>query len=195
MCLLAALIMLPMIPLEADEVVAMFQHLKQAKARGDRGGSLWKIFWLGGQADGCTADERSPALVELPEKPRQIFMASIWGMSFPWMLTVSTVVGVLLMLAPTWFGVDIRTTAADISHLGGALIVTVSVVCMGEVLRTGRLLNVLLGLIVAIGPWLLEDVSTAFAVTNTVSGLVVAALAVPRGKLTESYGAWDKYIR
>ncbi|MFG0262090.1 MAG: vitamin K epoxide reductase family protein [Novipirellula sp. JB048] len=33
-CLLAALIMLPMIPLEVDEVIAMFQHVRQAKKRG-----------------------------------------------------------------------------------------------------------------------------------------------------------------
>lgn len=195
MCLLAALIMLPMIPLEADEVVAMFQHVKQAKARGDRGGSLWKIFWLGGKADGCTADERSPALLDLPQKPGSIFKASIWGMSFPWTLVVSTALGVLLMTAPTWLGIDIQTTAADIGHLGGALIVTVSVVCMGEVLRIGRYLNVILGLFVAIGPWLLGDVPTAYVAINTLVGLTVLGLAIPRGIITQSYGAWDKFIR
>src|SRR5690606_2823066 len=38
MCLLAAVIMLPMIPLEVDEVFAMIQHLREAKKRGDRDG-------------------------------------------------------------------------------------------------------------------------------------------------------------
>lgn len=42
-CLLAALIMLPMIPLEFDEVFAMFQHMKEAKSRGDRSGSFGKF--------------------------------------------------------------------------------------------------------------------------------------------------------
>ncbi len=40
MCLVAAGVMLPMIPLEVDEVVAMGQHMVEAKRRGDRGGSL-----------------------------------------------------------------------------------------------------------------------------------------------------------
>ena len=194
MCLLAAMIMLPMIPLEVDEVIAMFQHLKQAKQRGDRGGSLWTIFWKGGQSDGCKPDERSPALIEFPKRPWELFKASFWGMSFPWTLVASTALGVVLMFCPTWFGVAIETRAADIDHLGGALIVTMSVITMGEVVRIGRYLNVVLGLAVAAGPWLLGG-DMGYALTSTVLGLLVAVLAVPRGKVTETFGAWDRWIR
>lgn len=195
MCLLAALIMLPMIPLEIDEVIAMFQHLRQAKARGDRGGSLWRIFWKGGTAEGCTPDERSPELMQLPQRPVKVFLASIWGMSFPWTLVVSTVLGIGLMFCPTWFGVGIKTIAADIAHLGGALVVTVSVICMGEVVRIGRYLNVVLGLIVAAAPWLVADGQFAFSITSTVIGLLVGVLAFPRGPKKESYGKWDRWVR
>ncbi|MEX2592154.1 MAG: vitamin K epoxide reductase, partial [Anditalea sp.] len=59
-------------------------------------------------------------------------------MSFPWTLTVSTILGIWLMFAPAVFGVGTETLAADINHLGGALIAVVAVVCMGEVLRIGR---------------------------------------------------------
>src|SRR5690606_34911266 len=111
LCLVAAAIMLPMIPLEADEVVAMLQHVKQAKRRGDRGGSLWAIFWKGGRADGCTPDERSPALVELPNAPQHVLHSAVWGMSVPWSLLASTVAGVVLMFLPTWYGIDIREAA------------------------------------------------------------------------------------
>lgn len=193
LCLLAALIMLPMIPLEADEVVAMGQHMVEAKRRGDRGGSLWQIFWKGGSADGCTPDERSPMLTTLPEKPGRVFLASIWGMSFPWTLAASAVLGMWLMLAPTVFGTE--KPAANVGHLGGAWIVTVSVISMGEVLRLGRWLNVLLGLGIAVVPWLLEGSTTAGAVNATVVGLLVAALAIPRGRKTETYGLWDKLVR
>lgn len=195
MCLLAALIMLPMIPLEVDEVVAMCQHVRQAKARGDRGGSFWAIFWKGGLAEDCEPDERSPELLQFPEKPCALFQASIWGMTFPWTLVVSTVLGVVVMTCPTLFGVSIESHAADISHLGGALIVTVSVIAMGEVVRMGRYLNVLLGLIVAVGPWMLAQDSVGFAVTNTLLGLATIALAIPRGRKRESYGEWDRYVR
>jgi len=44
LCLVAAAIRWPMLPLEADEVVAMGQHLKQCKRRGER---LWTVFWKG----------------------------------------------------------------------------------------------------------------------------------------------------
>jgi hypothetical protein len=151
LCLLAAAIMLPMIPLEVDEVVAMGQHVRQAKRRGDRGGSLWTIFWKGGQAGSATEDERSPELMSLPQQPVKVFRASIWGMTAPWTLVVSAAVGVWLMAAPGTLGTE--GMAAHILHLGGALVVTVSVIAMGEVVRTLRLLNMLLGLVVAIGPW------------------------------------------
>lgn len=193
MCLLAALIMLPMIPLEADEVVAMGQHMIEAKRCGDRGGSLWAIFWKGGKAEGCTPDERSPMLMALPEKPWKVFIASIWGMSFPWTLTVSAVLGLWLMASPAVFGTD--KPAADIDQLGGALIVTISVVCMGEVIRVGRYLNVLLGLVVVGCAWLLDGATIIGSVNSTVAGLIVVALAIPRGPKTETYGLWDKYVR
>jgi uncharacterized membrane protein len=194
-CLIAAAIMLPMIPLEVDEVVAMGQHLVDAKRRGDRDGSLWWIFWQGGGADDCTPDDRSPPLQDLPEHPWKVFVASIWGMSFPWTLTVSTLLGIGVMCLPAAFGVGIETGAADVAHLGGALIVTFSVICMGEVLRVGRFGNVLLGAIVAASPWLLAGGDTTYAVVNTVLGVAVALLALPRGPKTESYGSWDRFVR
>lgn len=193
MCLLAALIMLPMIPLEVDEVIAMLQHVRQARKRGDRGGSLWKIFWMGGKADGCTADERSPEIYAFPKKPLEVFKASIWGMSFPWTLAISAALGITLMFCPTWFGLSIKSFAADVGHLGGALIVTVSIVCMGEVVRTGRYLNVVLGIIVAASPWLLSE-ATGYALTCTLIGGMVFALAIPRGAITQTYGAWSHYV-
>ncbi|WP_231993571.1 vitamin K epoxide reductase family protein [Pseudobythopirellula maris] len=195
MCLLAALIMLPMIPLEVDEVVAMCLHVVRAKRRGDRGGSLWAIFWKGGEAEGCTPDERSPELIELPRRPREVFLASIWGMSFPWTLTASTALGVALMAAPAWLGVGVETAAADVAHIGGALIATVSVVCMGEVVRVGRLLNIPLGVAVAAAPWALDGGGVVYGVACTAMGLAVAALSAPRGVVCERYGSWDRFVR
>jgi hypothetical protein len=125
----------------------------------------------------------------------QLFQASIWGMSYPPTLIVATVAGVVLMFSPTWFGIDIRTHAADIAHLGGALTVTVAVIAMGEVLRIVRYLNVLLGLIVAAGPWLTDGMTFGYDATCSALGLLVAALAVPRGAKLETYGGWDRYVR
>lgn len=191
-CLLTAIIMLPMIPLEIDEVIAMGQHMVQRKRKGD---SLWKVFWKGGKPVEHNTDERSPQLAKFPQKPKKVFMASIWGMSFPWTLSVSTILGIWLMFAPAVFGVGIETTAADINHLTGALIAVVAVVCMGEVLRAGRYLNVLLGLVVAVVPWFVQDGNVALNISGTITGLVVAVISIPRGQKTERYGLWDRFVK
>ena len=191
MCLVAAGIMLPMIPLQADEVVAMGQHLVRAKRRGF---GLWKAFWKGGPPeDDATMDERSPAMASLPEQPRRVIAAAVWGMSLPWTLVVSSLMGVVLMATPGLF--DVVKPASNVYHLGGALIVVVAVVCMGEVLRVGRYLNVLLGLGVAILPWVLEGAPLSSQLAAIVGGLLVAALALPRGVIRDRYGSWDRFVR
>jgi uncharacterized membrane protein len=189
-CLAAAAIMLPMIPLEIDEVVAMGQHLVQARRKGT---SLWEAFWKGGPADeDATPDERSPALVSLPDQPGHVFQASIWGMSFPWTLVVSTGLGILLMAMPGTLGLE--KPVATVFHLGGSLVVVTSVICMGEVVRAGRYLNVVLGLGITALPWFLGGGTLAAQLIALVAGLAVAGLAFPRGPKTENYGLWDRYV-
>jgi len=192
LCLLAAAIMLPMIPLEVDEVIAMAQHMIQRKRRGD---SLWKVFWKGGEPIEQNQDERSPELMELPQHPRKVFKASIWGMSFPWTLVVSTMLGIWLMFAPAAFGISIEATAADVNHLGGALIVVTAVICMGEVVRRGRYLNILIGMAVATVPWFLSDSNLALNTSSSITGLLVVALSIPRGIVNEYYGSWNQYVK
>jgi len=115
-------------------------------------------------------------------------------MSAPWTLVASAVIGACLVTLPSWFDIPIKATPADINHLCGSLIVVVAVICMGEVVRAGRYLNILLGLAVAVLPWFLGDAGTTVKVIDTVAGLVVAGLAIPRGIKKEQYGLWDKYI-
>lgn len=188
-CLVAAGIMLPMIPLEFDEVIAMGQHVfKNVK----KGASFWTVFWKGGDPEGSDSDERSPALVDLPAKPVAVMAASVWGMSVPWTLLLSSILGVALMATPGVLGMEKH--ASDVFHLGGSLIVVVSVVCMGEVVRAGRYLNVLLGAIVAVAPWFLSGADTAGQVWGLLAGVAVVALAFPRGVVRERYGGWDRYV-
>src|SRR5690606_323757 len=133
-------------------VIAMGQHMVQAKRRGD---NLWDVLWKGGKPFEHNEDKRSPKLMQFPQKKWAVFKASIWGRSFPWTLVVSTILGIWLMFAPAVFGLKTTATPADINHLCGSLIVVVSVICMGEVVRIGRYVNILLGLAVAVVPWFL----------------------------------------
>lgn len=191
LCLFSAIVMLPMIPLQIDEVVAMWQHMVQRKQRGD---SLWKVFWKGGEALSTETDQRSPEMAEFNESPWKVFKSSIWGMSFPWMLTISTVLGLWLMASPTVFGIGIETPFADLNHLGGALVIVFAVMAMAEVLRSFRYFNVLLGLILAVMPWFIDDVNLVVTLSSSITGLFVMALSFSKGKVLEKYGLWDKHV-
>jgi len=191
LCLFSALVMLPMIPLQIDEVIAMWQHMVQRKQKGD---SLWEVFWKGGEALSTESDKRSPELAEFIDSPWMVFKSSIWGMTFPWKLTISTIIGLWLMVSPTVFGIGIETSFADLNHLGGALIIVFAVVAMAEVLRSFRYFNVLLGLILAVMPWFIEDVNLGLTLSSSLSGLFVMALSFSKGKIREDYGLWNKYV-
>jgi hypothetical protein len=189
LCLLAAAIMLPMIALTVDEVIAMSQHLAEARRRGE---SLWRTFWLGGSAESSQHDERSPAMVELPQRPGRVLRASLWGFSVPGTLGAATLLGIWLMLTPAMFGLEDR--AGDGFHLIGALIIVVAVIALGEPLRALRYLNLPLGLAAAVLPWLLEGGTTAGAFSGAVAGALVALSALPRGPVRERYGTWDRLV-
>lgn len=189
MCLLAAAIMLPMLPLEVDEVIAMGQHMVQARRRGE---PFWQTFWKGGPAEDSEPDRRTPALHTLPEQPGAVIVSGFWGMSIPWTLALSAVLGVWLMFAPWPLGM--QGWAANLNRLGGALIVVTAVISMGEPVRAGRFLNVLLGLVVAAGPWMVDGGTPAGRIGGTVVGVLVAFLAVPRGPKRETYGLWDRFV-
>lgn len=193
MCIVAAAIMLPMIPLEVDEVVAMGQHVRDSARRGDRDGSTWKVFWMGGSGEDSQPSERMPPVHRFADDPWSALKASVWGFTPTMTLSVSAAVGVWLLAAPAVFGVDIRSGAADVAHIGGAAIVVTAVVSMGEVARGLRWLNVVLGIGVAALVWL-TDPGTAYAGVLLVSGALVAALAVPRGRVREQYADWQRYI-
>jgi hypothetical protein len=187
-CLLAAGIMLPMIPLEVDEVMAMGQFLIRARRRGE---SLWHVFWYGGSVDEGGTDEALTQLPELPERPGAVLATAVRGMTLPWTLLVSAAIGVWLMTAPAVLG---KTgMPAHIDHLAGALIVTVSIISGAEVIRPFRYGNVLLGLIVAVGPWIYGGAGFG-ATIDTLAGAAVVVLAIPGGIRKERYGLWEKYI-
>ncbi|WP_027714174.1 vitamin K epoxide reductase family protein [Desulfuromonas sp. TF] len=188
-CLLAAAIMLPMIPLQVDEVIAMSQFMVQAKREGK---PFWRTFWKGDTVEG-KMDERSPAIAEFPKQPWRLFRASLWGMTFPWTLLVSVLLGAWLMGAPALF--EAIKPMADVEHISGALIVTISVIAMGEPVRVGRYLNVAVGLAVGACPFLLTGASSAGRINDLLVGLAVIALSLPRGKIRESFGAWDRFVR
>ena len=141
--------MFPMIPLQIDGVIAMWQHMVQRKQKGD---SLWKVFWKGGDALSTKNDQRPPELVKFVDGPWRVFKSSLRGMTAPWTLTVSVIIGFWLMISPSVFRMGIESSAANMNHLGGALVIIFAVTAMAEVLRSFRCFNAALGLELVVIP-------------------------------------------
>lgn len=185
LCLLAAAIMLPMIPLEVDEVVAMGQFLKKSVKSGR---PFWRTFWRGGTVEGGGPDDRSP---DIGAAPREVIPGMFWGVSVPWTLALAGVLGAWLMAAPAVLGHGGAT--ADSDRLAGAVVLVVAVISFAEVLRAGRFLNVLLGAWIAASGWILAGGTERWA--SLAAGLLVAVLSILKGPVREQYGAWDRLVR
>lgn len=96
------------------------------------------------------------------------------------------------MAAPAIFGVE--KPASVFLHLGGALAVVWAVLAMGEVLRPLRLLNVPVGLAVAVGPWVTGGTPLVAQLVAAVAGVAVLLLSLPRGPKKERYGLWERWV-
>ena len=185
-CLVAAAAMLIMVALTLDEVVAMLQFLVQARRKGQ---PLWQVFWQGGTL------RESPEDAVVPVRPDVVSPAAmVWGVTMPWNLLVSAVLGLWLMSAPSALGS--MGTAAHSDHLVGALIVTVAVIALADVGRLTRFVNVLFGAWVILAPWLLSGATSGSTWSGIVVGALVILLSFPRGKIGERYGDFERrYIR
>jgi len=189
-CLLAALFMLPMIPLEVDEVIAMSQFLARAKKNGR---PFWATFWQGGTEEGGGEDQRSPELLLLPRQPWNLLRASCWGMSHSATLWAMVALGAWLAFSPLMLGLE--GSAANLDHVVGLLIIVFSVIAMGEVVRIGRYLNALIGLGLMAASLTLDSATTLSRCNDVLIGAFILLLSYPRGPQKENYGAWNRFIR
>jgi nucleoside-diphosphate-sugar epimerase/uncharacterized membrane protein len=186
LCLVAALAMLIMIPYSLDELVAMGQFMVDAKRRGK---PFWRTFWMGGAMEGGSDD----ASRGFTGSPRSMAREMSLGVTLPWTLVVSSIIGVWLMFTRLVF--DSTGAMANSDHLMGALIVTVAVMALGEVGRPLRFINIAFGVWLLLAPWILEGTGSTWAIVNSlVSGLAVILLSIPRGPIKYRYGSWNRYI-
>ena len=197
-CLTTAVAMLVMIPLALDEVIAMGQFLAQARREGQ---SLWRVFWMGGTvareahaavpgvAGPGGEDIRSPRLTT---PLRQLVPAALWGVTVPWTLLLSALLGVWVLAAPAALGST--DAVANHSYVTGALVIVVAVTAMAEVGRAVRFGNILLGAWLAAAPWVLAGATEPARWNGLVVGLAIVALSIPRGPVRERYGSWQRLV-
>lgn len=212
LCLIAAAAMLIQIPYSFDEIVATIQFLRRrAKA-----GQPWMLIMLTGDTDepneieervarqqsqkDSDSNENRPSGVEPNEETPDNFLQSptkifsecvLGGVSLPWSLAVSGLLGVWLMFTQLTLGTTGAMANAD--HLIGALILTITVTACAEVMRPIRFVNIFLGMALLITPFVLSASIVSIAASVIVS-LALIACSIPKGAISNAYGNWNRYI-
>ena len=184
LALIAAVAMLVMVPLMLDEVIAMGQFMVGSRRAGK---SLWRAFWLGGNLEEGQAAQPARALDAGGAGPM------FWGMTAPWTLLASAVLGTWLMAAPDVLGTEGAFASSD--RMVGALVVTFAMIALAEVARPVRLLNVLCGAWLLAAPWLLSGATPTGTWIDVFTGAALILLSFPRGAVRDRYGSWDRLIR
>lgn len=179
LCLMTAFIMLLMVSPALDEVVATVQFLRQSHRQGR---PFWRTFLRGVPV---TADE----IIEVPkeqyvQKPRKTKLAIPWGVAGCCLMSV------LLMSAPALL--NLTKKPADIVHISSALLLTFSIIALSEIARVVRILNILVGLILAVAIATSNEVAVSEKWKIILSSVIVILLSLPKGKFHRHFGSFDK---
>ena len=83
---------------------------------------------------------------------------------------------------------------ANSDHLIGALVVTVSIMALAEVMRPVRFVNLLLAAALMASPLMLEGGSRLADWSGVAAALLLIAACLPRGKIENRYGGWSRYL-
>ncbi len=186
LCLVAALAMVVMIPYSLNEFVAMGQFMVDAHRKGK---PFWRTFWTGDAMEGGSADTSKGLIGTTREQIAQ----ATRGVTYPWTLLLSIAIGVWLTFTRIAF--DSSGAMANSDHLIGAVVVTFAVMAFSEVARAARFIIVPLGAWLIAAPWLLDGAASSLATWNgVISGALLVLLALPRGRIKDSYARWDRYI-
>lgn len=174
LCLLTAICMLSGIPFAIGEVAATLQYLKCSKEK-----PFFSLLLKGGLCPKATKDRTTPPL----DSPLiSLWRSACMGITAPWNLLASLIVGLCFMVAPSMF--KLQGMAADTDPIVGALAVVVSVISMAEAIRCLRYLNCLFGI------WMLAQLfwldSTLLATAyHGLAGVLLIALAFRKGPIRE----------
>ena len=185
LCLIAAAAMLIQIPYSIDELVATGQFLWR---RHRAGRPVLKILLTGDTDEGEDARDDD----DFARPPRAVVREMLGGgITVPWTLAASMAIGMWLMFTRLTLGAEGAMANSD--HLIGALVLTVAVTATAEAARPARFLNVLLGMALAIMPFILSA-SLVQILAGVTAGIALVALSIPRGPIRNDYGSWSRLL-
>ena len=179
-CLATAASMLLMIVLTGGELAAALQCLKMAN---DRGESMWEVFWRGTKIPNS----------RLSLKPHiRAKGARAWGVSSPWNLLASFILGIWLMFSHAVLGIEDGLSTTN--YILGPMIAAFSFIALSEVFRIVRFVNILFGVVLLIAPWAVFSASGIGIFNSLFIGILVILFTFRRGRISERYGKWEKFI-
>ncbi|MCV0395662.1 MAG: NAD-dependent epimerase/dehydratase family protein [Rhizobiaceae bacterium] len=186
LCLIGAAAMVVQIPYSLDELAATGEFLWR---RRQQGAPVLKILFTGDTDEGEAGEPEYP----FEQPPGRVVAGMLGGgIGMPWTLAASILIGLWLMTTRITLGADGMT--ANVDHVTGSLAITFSVIALAEIGRAVRYVNILLGAVLVVSPFLTDATATQ-AVAQIVCGIALVALALPRGPIKKSWGASAVLIR
>jgi hypothetical protein len=159
LCLVTAFFMLIGIPLAITEVMATLRYL-----RGNR-----KALFHGGDCPTARTDTEHVS-VHGPLWP--LIRAMKRGVTAPWNLVLTSLVGAFLMAMPGLFGFE--GVMAEVDRIVGPLIIVCSVVAFADMARKVRLMNWVLVIPLVVVPFF----APALPMLHWIAAVVVAGLSI-----------------
>jgi nucleoside-diphosphate-sugar epimerase len=186
LALIAALAVLVQIPYSLDELLASLQFVRRRMSSGQDG---LRVFLFGDTDEG--ADEKAAPL-ELDRSAHSLLREALTGgVRLSWNLIAVAAVALSLLFTRVTLGAD--GGLANAHHLIGALVLTVVSIAAAEVARPVRFLNVPLGLLLVVAPFVYET-DAATTLVTVAAGAAIAGLSVLRGsRLVGRYGEWTRW--
>lgn len=175
-CLATALCMLIMIVFTAGEFAALLQFLLESKQKGQ---SLWRLFWKGGTASNIEVYAR-------------LKRRGLRGITIPWNLVISALLGLALMMMPGLLGIKGEKLAIS-DYIEGPIVLAISVISMAEVFRTLRYCLIGFGAWLIVAPWIISSLLGGI-VCHLIVGVLLILLSLRKGNIKEKYGVWDRLI-
>ncbi|MEP9355692.1 vitamin K epoxide reductase family protein [Xanthobacter sp. KR7-65] len=185
--LFGAAMILIQIPYSLDELIATVQFLR----RRSKAGQNWLRVLLFGDTDvqQATSSTSEPTRTDEFDRAPLPVIKNMFagGVNLPWNLAAAALIGAALMFS------RLAVTSVDLAnahHVIGALVLTVVSIAAAEVARKVRYLIGVLGVALAVVPFIFYDGPIPIAV-SVVLGLVLIALCIRRGPVRDRYGTWQ----
>jgi hypothetical protein len=188
LALIAAAAVLVQIPYSLDELLATMQFMRRRVMAGQN----WlHVLLVGGTDEMPNHRDAAPLKDEFDRSPGAVLRDMISGVSLPWNLALSAVIGLSLLFTRVTLGDAGGLANAD--HLIGSLVLTVVSIAAAEVARPLRYANVLLGATLFVTPFV-YDADLVATASSIVLGTALIALSVRRGPIRNRYGNWSRLL-